>query len=96
MPGFGTTGRTYLNAVNMIKNLGCSFKEIDIKEACRVHFKDIGHQEELHNAVYENTQARERTQILMDIANHYNGIVLGTGDLTEIHLGWSTYNGDHI
>jgi NAD+ synthase (glutamine-hydrolysing) len=96
MPGFGTTGRTYLNAVNLIKKLGCSFKEIDIKEACRVHFKDIGHQEELHNAVYENTQARERTQILMDIANQYNGIVIGTGDLSEIALGWSTYNGDHI
>lgn len=96
MPGFGTTGRTNLNAVNLIKKLGCSFKEIDIKEACRVHFKDIGHQEELHNAVYENTQARERTQILMDIANQYNGIVIGTGDLSEIALGWSTYNGDHI
>ena len=96
MPGFGTTDRTYLNAVNLIKELGCSFKEIDIKEACRVHFKDIGHQEELHNAVYENTQARERTQILMDIANQYNGIVIGTGDLSEIALGWSTYNGDHI
>ena len=96
MPGFGTTDRTYLNAVNLIKELGCSFKEIDIKEACRVHFKDIEHTEELHNAVYENTQARERTQILMDIANQYNGIVIGTGDLSEIALGWSTYNGDHM
>ena len=96
MPGFGTTDRTYLNAVNLIKELGCSFKEIDIKEACRVHFKDIEHTEELHDAVYENTQARERTQILMDIANQYNGIVIGTGDLSEIALGWSTYNGDHM
>ena len=96
MPGFGTTDRTYLNAVNLIKELGCSFKEIDIKEACRVHFKDIEHTEELHDAVYENIQARERTQILMDIANQYNGIVIGTGDLSEIALGWSTYNGDHM
>ena len=96
MPGFGTTDRTYLNAVNLIKELGCSFKEIDIKEACRVHFKDIEHTEELHDVVYENIQARERTQILMDIANQYNGIVIGTGDLSEIALGWSTYNGDHI
>ena len=96
MPGFGTTDRTYLNAVNLIKELGCCFKEIDIKEACRVHFKDIEHTEELHDAVYENIQARERTQILMDIANQYNGIVIGTGDLSEIALGWSTYNGDHM
>ncbi len=96
MPGFGTTDRTYLNAVNLIKELGCSFKEIDIKEACRVHFKDIEHPRELHDTVYENTQARERTQILMDIANQYNGIVIGTGDLSEIALGWSTYNGDHM
>ena len=96
MPGFGTTDRTYLNAVNLIKELGCCFKEIDIKEACRVHFKDIEHTEKLHDAVYENIQARERTQILMDIANQYNGIVIGTGDLSEIALGWSTYNGDHM
>ena len=96
MPGFGTTGRTYVNAVKLIETLGCTFKEIDIKEACRVHFKDIEHPKELHDTVYENTQARERTQILMNIANQNNGIVIGTGDLSEIALGWSTYNGDHM
>lgn len=96
MPGFGTTGRTYTNAVNLIKELGCTLKEIDIKEACKVHFKDIKHDEEHHDVVYENTQARERTQILMDVANQCNGIVIGTGDLSEIALGWSTYNGDHM
>ena len=96
MPGFGTTRRTYINAVKLIETLGCTLKEIDIKEACRVHFKDIEHPKELHDTVYENTQARERTQILMDIANQFNGIVIGTGDLSEIALGWSTYNGDHI
>lgn len=96
MPGFGTTRRTYINAVKLIKALGCGFKTIDIKEACMTHFKNIEHNEELHNVVYENTQARERTQILMDIANQYNGIVIGTGDLSEIALGWSTYNGDHM
>ena len=96
MPGFGTTRRTYINAVKLIETLGCSLKEIDIKEACRVHFKDIEHPKELHDTVYENTQARERTQILMDIANQFNGIVIGTGDLSEIALGWSTYNGDHM
>lgn len=96
MPGFGTTRRTYINAVKLIETLGCSLKEIDIKEACRVHLKDIGHPKEVRDTVYENTQARERTQILMDIANQYNGIVIGTGDLSEIALGWSTYNGDHI
>jgi len=96
MPGFGTTGRTYINAVKLIETLGCTLKEIDITEACRVHFKDIEHPKELHDTVYENTQARERTQILMDIANQFNGIVIGTGDLSEIALGWSTYNGDHM
>ena len=96
MPGFGTTRRTYINAVKLIETLGCSLKEIDIKEACRVHLKDIGHPKELRDTVYENTQARERTQILMDIANQNNGIVIGTGDLSEIALGWSTYNGDHL
>ena len=96
MPGFGTTRRTYINAVKLIETLGCSLKEIDIKEACRVHLKDIGHPKELRDTVYENTQARERTQILMDIANQFNGIVIGTGDLSEIALGWSTYNGDHM
>ena len=96
MPGFGTTRGTYINAVKLIETLGCSLKEIDIKEACRVHFKDIEHPKELHDTVYENTQARERTQILMDIANQNNGIVIGTSDLSEIALGWSTYNGDHM
>ena len=96
MPGFGTTRRTYINAVKLIETLGCSLKEIDIKEACRVHLKDIGHPKELRDTVYENTQARERTQILMDIANQNNGFVIGTGDLSEIALGWSTYNGDHM
>ena len=96
MPGFGTTRRTYINAVKLIETLGCTLKEIDIKEACRVHFKDIEHPKELHDIVYENTQARERTQILMDIANQNGGIVIGTGDLSEIALGWSTYNGDHM
>ena len=96
MPGFGTTRRTYINAVKLVETLGCSLKEIDIKEASRVHFKDIGHPEELRDTVYENTQARERTQILMDIANQNNGFVIGTGDLSEIALGWSTYNGDHM
>ena len=96
MPGFGTTRRTYINAVKLIETLGCTLKEIDIKEACRVHFKDIEHPKELHDTVYENTQARERTQILMDIANQNNGFVIGTSDLSEIALGWSTYNGDHM
>ena len=96
MPGFGTTGRTYINAVKLIETLGCTLKEIDIKEACRVHFKDIEHPKEVRDTVYENTQARERTQILMDIANQNNGFVIGTSDLSEIALGWSTYNGDHI
>ena len=96
MPGFGTTRRTYINAVKLIETLGCSLKEIDIKEACRVHLKDIGHPKELRDIVYENTQARERTQILMDIANQNNGFVIGTSDLSEIALGWSTYNGDHM
>lgn len=96
MPGFGTTGRTYQNAVTMIKGLGASFKEISIKEASLQHFKDIGHDENTFDIVYENVQARERTQILMDVANQYNTIVLGTGNLSEIALGWCTYNADHM
>jgi NAD+ synthase (glutamine-hydrolysing) len=96
MPGFGTTGRTYSNAVQMIKLLGADFREINIKEACLQHFKDIGHDPEVHNTTYENVQARERTQILMDIANREGGLLVGTGDLSEIALGWSTYNGDHM
>lgn len=96
MPGFGTTDRTYDNAVNLIRCLMCTFKEVDIKGAVRVHFKDIEQDPKVHDVTYENSQARERTQILMDIANKENGIVIGTGDLSELALGWATYNGDHM
>ncbi len=96
MPGFGTTGRTYNNAVAMIKNMGATFREINIKEACLQHFADIGHDPAQRTNTYENVQARERTQILMDLANKTGGLVVGTGDLSEIALGWSTYNGDHM
>lgn len=96
MPGFGTTDRTYDNAVNLIKNLKADFLEVDIKEAVRVHFRDIGQEETCHDVTYENGQARERTQILMDIANKENGMVIGTGDMSELALGWATYNGDHM
>ena len=93
MPGFGTTDRTYDNAVKMIKSLGCTFHEISIRESVTRHFEDIGHDINVHD---ENGQARERTQILMDIANKVNGIVIGTGDMSELALGWATYNGDHM
>lgn len=96
MPGFGTTDRTYTNAVNLMKSLGITMLEISIKEACIQHFKDIDHNSKIHDVTYENTQARERTQILMDIANKHNGLVIGTGDLSESALGWATYNGDHM
>ncbi|MGB4576154.1 MAG: NAD(+) synthase [Paludibacter sp.] len=96
MPGFGTTDRTYHNALNLMQSLGITLKEISIKDACIQHFKDIGHDPAIHDVTYENTQARERTQILMDIANKHNGLVIGTGDLSELALGWATYNGDHI
>ncbi|MDR1938888.1 MAG: NAD(+) synthase [Tannerellaceae bacterium] len=96
MPGFGTTNRTHTNAVNLIRSLGVGFREISIEKACRQHFEDIGHDPSLHDTTYENSQARERTQILMDIANQENGLVIGTGDLSELALGWATYNGDHI
>lgn len=96
MPGFGTTDRTYDNAVNLIKSLGADFMEVDIKEAVMVHFHDIGQDPSVHDVTYENGQARERTQILMDIANKENGMVIGTGDLSELALGWATYNGDHM
>ena len=96
MPGFGTTDRTYDNAVSMIKQLGAEFKEVSIKESVRQHFKDIEHDESNHDVTYENAQARERTQILMDIANQKNGMVIGTGDMSELALGWATYNGDHM
>ncbi|HEY6914676.1 MAG TPA: NAD(+) synthase [Paludibacter sp.] len=96
MPGFGTTDRTYTNAVNLMKSLGITMLEISIKDACLQHFKDIAHDPKKHDVTYENTQARERTQILMDIANKHNGLVIGTGDLSESALGWATYNGDHM
>lgn len=96
MPGFGTTDRTYGNALNLMKSLGITCLEISIKEACLQHFKDIGHDPDVHDVIFENTQARERTQILMDLANKYNGLVIGTGDLSELALGWATYNGDHM
>lgn len=96
MPGFGTTDRTYNNAVELCKKLGTDFREISIKDACIGHFKDIGHDMDTHDITYENVQARERTQVLMDVANKEGGIVIGTGDLSEIALGWSTYNGDHM
>jgi NAD+ synthase (glutamine-hydrolysing) len=96
MPGFGTTDRTYNNAINLMKELGVSIREIDIKAACIQHFKDINHDINVHNVTYENSQARERTQILMDIANQTGGMVIGTGDLSELALGWATYNGDHM
>lgn len=96
MPGFGTTDRTYQNAVNLMAKLGVSTKEISIKEACKQHFADIDHDPAVRNVVYENSQARERTQILMDLANKENALVIGTGDLSELALGWCTYNGDHM
>ena len=96
MPGFGTTDRTYQNATKLVTNFGATLREISIKDACNQHFKDIAHDPTLHNVTYENTQARERTQILMDVANQCNGLVIGTGDLSELALGWATYNGDHM
>jgi NAD+ synthase (glutamine-hydrolysing) len=96
MPGFGTSDRTYNNAVELCKLLGTSFKEISIIEACLQHFNDINHPVEKHDVTYENVQARERTQILMDIANKEGGLLIGTGDLSELALGWCTYNGDHM
>ncbi len=96
MPGFGTTDRTYNNAIDLMKSLGVSIREISIKEACIQHFKDIGHDIEVHDVTYENSQARERTQVLMDVANQTSGMVIGTGDLSELALGWATYNGDHM
>ncbi len=96
MPGFGTTDRTRTNAEILCEKLGCDFRSINISEACRVHFDDIGHDPSDRSVVYENSQARERTQILMDIANGCRGIVVGTGDLSELALGWATYNGDHM
>ncbi len=96
MPGFGTTDRTYNNAVNLVHDLGAELREINIKKASVQHMNDIGHDVNIHDITYENTQARERTQILMDIANKEGGLLVGTGDLSEAALGWCTYNGDHM
>ena len=96
MPGFGTTDRTYTNALSLMNALGITVKEISIADAVIQHFKDIDHDKNIHDVTYENSQARERTQILMDIANQTGGMVLGTGDLSELALGWATYNGDHM
>jgi NAD+ synthase (glutamine-hydrolysing) len=96
MPGFGTTNRTKDNSLELMKYLGCNIKEISIVDSVRQHFKDIGHDENIHDITYENCQARERTQILMDVANKEGGFVIGTGDLSELALGWCTYNGDHM
>lgn len=96
MPGFGTTDHTHTNAVNLMGYLGVTKREINIREACIRHFKDIDHDINVHDVTYENAQARERTQILMDIANQESGLVIGTGDLSELALGWATYNGDHM
>ena len=96
MPCFGTTDRTYDNACRLARSLGAELMEVNIKEAVNVHFRDIGQDAELHDVTYENSQARERTQVLMDLANQRNGMVIGTGDLSELALGWATYNGDHM
>jgi NAD+ synthase (glutamine-hydrolysing) len=96
MPCFGTSDRTYNNSWELMKKLGISAKEINIRNAVTQHFADIGHDISVHNATFENSQARERTQILMDYASTVNGIVVGTGDLSELALGWCTYNGDHM
>lgn len=96
MPGFGTTDRTYQNAVDLIHAFGATFMEISIRNAARGHMADIGHDESVHDITYENTQARERTQILMDLANKHGAVLVGTGDLSELALGWCTYNADHM
>ena len=96
MPGYGTTDRTHGNAVDLMEALGVTEREISIAAACDRHFADIGHDKSIHDITYENSQARERTQILMDVANQAGGIVIGTGDLSELALGWATYNGDHM
>ncbi|HCI64342.1 MAG TPA: NAD(+) synthase, partial [Clostridiales bacterium] len=96
MPCFGTSDRTYRNSWELMRTLGISCKEINIRNAVNVHFTDIGHDPSVHDGTYENSQARERTQILMDYASVVKGIVVGTGDLSELALGWCTYNGDHM
>ena len=96
MPCFGTTDRTYTNACTLTRKLGANLLEVDIKEAVKLHFRDIGHDPDVHDVTYENSQARERTQVLMDVANQLGGMVVGTGDMSELALGWATYNGDHM
>ncbi len=96
MPCFGTTDRTYRNALSLAEHLETALKEIPIREAVLLHFKDIGQDKDTHDITYENSQARERTQIIMDLANKHNGLVIGTGDMSELALGWATYNGDHM
>lgn len=96
MPGFGTTDRTYNNALDLMNSLGVTIREVNIVKAVTQHFEDIGHDMLVHDVTYENSQARERTQILMDMANRLEGMVIGTGDLSELALGWATYNGDHM
>lgn len=96
MPGFGTTDRTYTNALELIKELGATLKEVNISEAVKLHLAQIGHDINVHDVTYENAQARQRTYLLMDFANEYNGLVIGTGDMSELALGWATYNGDHM
>ena len=96
MPGFGTTDRTYTNAIELVQSLGADLREISIVDSVLQHFADIGHDQDVHDVVYENAQARERTQILMDVANQVGGMVIGTGDLSELALGWATYNGDQM
>lgn len=96
MPGFGTTGRTYNNALKLMNCLGVTVSEVDIKEACMLHMRDIEHDADIHDITYENTQARERTQVLFDLANKHGKLLVGTGDLSELAMGWCTYNGDHM
>lgn len=96
MPGFGTTDRTYTNAITLIERLGADFKEVNISEAVKLHLGQLGHDINVHDITYENAQARQRTYLLMDFANEYNGMVIGTGDMSELALGWATYNGDHM
>lgn len=96
MPGFGTTGRTYNNALKLMNCLGVTVRKVDIKEACMLHMRDIEHDADIHDITYENTQARERTQVLFDLANKHGKLLVGTGDLSELAMGWCTYNGDHM
>lgn len=96
MPCFGTTDRTYQNALTLTGELGAALKEVPVHEAVELHFQQIGHDKDVHDVTYENAQARQRTLVLMDLANEYNGMVIGTGDLSELALGWATYNGDHM